>query len=165
MCALSLSTSKEEGYCLWRKHATLSRTNLSKWIETISYQWKSNITRVIFKNWQFLFDFLQCKTICRNSKNTIFTFVLCVVIHKMCYTLAPEWSLETWNYGNITKNFARDLFCELIISTSTNFTLWAFVFWCIMPIIYNMIVRTCINRLILHSNFFHNQEYLSICAW
>jgi hypothetical protein len=28
-----------------------------------------------------------------------------------------------------------------------------------------MIIRTCINGLIVHSNFFHNHGYFSICAW
>ena len=88
-------------------------TNLSKWIDTISCQRKFDIMRLLFENWPLFFDAPKCRHICRHLKNIIFTFVLCMEIHKLCYTLTPEQLLEMWNYQNITKNFVRNLFLSL----------------------------------------------------
>lgn len=137
---------------------------LSKWINTSSCQWKPNIMRFIFKSWPFSLNFPKCTTIRRNSKNTISTSLPCKVIHKLCYAFAPEQSLQTWNYGNMTKNLSRHLFCYLIGSISTNLTLQELCFWCMLSILYNMIIRRCIYSLILHSNVFHNGISISVCA-
>jgi hypothetical protein len=110
----------------------------------------------------YLFDVPKYRTIYMNSKNIIFTSVSYMVIHKLCNSLAPEQSLQTWNYWNMTKNLLRHLFCYLIGSISIDLTLWKFHSQCILSIIYNMIIQTCINSLILHSNIFHNGTHILV---
>ena len=106
----------------------IARMKLSKWIDTISCQRKFNITRFFFENWPLFFNAPKCRPICKPSKNIILNSVLCMEIHKLCYTLTPEQLLETWNYRNITRNFARHLFCHFIGSIPTCLTLWEFIF-------------------------------------
>ena len=67
------------------------------------------------KNWPLFFDAPKCRPIYRNSKNIVLTSVLCMEIYKLCYTLTPEQPLETWNYRNVTKDFARHLFDTLSV--------------------------------------------------
>ena len=123
-----------------------------------------NITRFFFKNWSSFFNVSKCITTWRHSRNTIFTYASCMVIQKLCNALAPKQSLQTCNYRNMTKNLLRHLFCYVIDSISIDLTLWAFRFRCILSIIYNIIIQTCINILILHSNIFHNTTHLSVCV-
>ena len=103
-----------------------SRSQLSKWIDTIRCQRKSSITRFFFKLWPFFLYVFKCRTICGHSKNIISTSIPCMVIHKLCYVFAPKQSLQAWNNGNITKNLTRHLFGYLICSVSTAMTYRAF---------------------------------------
>ena len=84
-----------------------SRSQLSKWIDTIRCQRKSRITRFFFKVWPFFLHVCKCKTICGHSKNIISTSIPYMVIHKLCYVFAPKQSLQAWNNGNIMKNLTR----------------------------------------------------------
>ena len=142
----------------------LNRPKLSEWINTVSCQWNPNTTRFIFEICPFFLNFPKCKTIGRHSKNTISTSVTCMVNHKLFYAFILEQSLQTWNYGNMTKNLLRNPFCYLIGSISIDKTLQTFGFWSMLSIIYNIIIRTCIYSLIIHSNVFHNGMQTSICA-
>ena len=134
----------------------LNRYLLWTWIDTIFCQRNPNITRLFFKVWPFFLHISKCKTICKHLNNVILTYVPCMVIHKLCYAIAPEQSLQIWNDWNIMKNFVRHLFCYLICSISTYMTLWTFYFKFMLFIIYNMDIGVCINCFILHSNLFHD---------
>ena len=112
--------------------------------------------RFFFKNWPSFFDVPKCRTIYRNLKKTIFTSFICMLVHKLWSVFAHDKSLETQNYGNMMKNLVGHLICYLIGSISSNSTLRALHFCCMLSKIYNIIVRTWINRLILHSYIFHN---------
>jgi hypothetical protein len=120
--------------------------------------------RFIFEICLFFLNFPTCITIGMHSKNTISTSITCMAIHKLFYAFTPEQSLQTWNYGNMTKNLSRHPFCYLIGSISTDKTLRTFGFRSMLSIVYNIVIRTCIYSLIIHSNVFHNGMQTSICA-
>ena len=134
----------------------VNRHYLTKWIDTVSFQWKPNIMSLLFEKWSCFLDVPKCITIYRHLKNTNSTFFPCMAIHKLCYAFALEQSLQTWNNGNITKNLARNLFCYLICSISTYMTFHTFRFKFILIIIYNMVIGACMNCFIMNSNLVHD---------
>ena len=135
-----------------------SRFHLFKWIDTICCQRNSSIMRFLFKVWPFFLHVCKCRTICRHSKNIISTSISCMVIHKLCYVFAPKQSLHAWNNGNITKNLVKNLFCYVICSLSTDMTFWTFCFKSMFLIVYKMVIMTCINCFILHSNLLYDDR-------
>ena len=109
-----------------------------------------------FKVRPFFLHISKCRTIYRNLNNIILTYVPSMVIHKLCYVIAPEQLLQRWNDGNITKNLLRHLFCYFICTISTYMTFWTFCYKFMLIIIYNMVIGTCMNCFIMHSNLFHD---------
>ena len=130
--------------------------HLCKWINTICYQRNPNITWFFFKVRPIFIHIAKSRTICRHSDNIILNSVLGMVIHKLHYVFAPEQSLQTWNDGNITKNILRHLFCYFVYTISTYMTFRTFCCKFMLIIIYNMVIKACMNCFIMHSNLFHD---------
>ena len=136
----------------------LNGSHLCKWINTICWQKNPKLMGFFFKVSPLFLHISNCRTICRYSNNIILNYVPCMVIHKLHYVITLEQSLQMWNDGNIMKNLMRNLFCYLICSISTNMTFQTFCFKFMLFIIYNMVIRACINCFILYSNFFHDDK-------
>ena len=113
---------------------------LRKCISTICCRRNPKITWFLFKVRPLFLHISKSRTICRNSNNIILTSIPGMVIHKLRYVFATEYSLQTWNDGNIMKNLMRHLFCYFIYSISTYMTFWTFCCKFMLIIIYNMVI-------------------------